>query len=653
MHRQAFQLWLDKQSFDNLKALAHELFQCLGYDTEDLADANQNALMAQLEQLYSSEEKMIELYHSLHDFEKKVIQLFIFYMPGDMVSHRQFEQLVERYDKSTAVTLYRLALVQLRRKGIIQTYQLQWGELAYYLQESFSRFAYTALIRKAELEELTPSNTKHAEHVAEPPFILKGIVHCLEIMHKLPKKDKQLTKQGILKHKVIEQLEKCIEDLNLSFEGFDPVAIQEEKYPPALAILLDFLSYQGLIIKVNDELTLDHAAIKAFLAQTNQAIVRAFCDYLLRNIKPRDVYLKRFWQDLGYVLRQNVYAWFSILDWAMLWEEKYDLPPVEQLSASILDALSILQQFGLIELQKNEGHDAWRMIYLEDTPMQLWIQEDQECFCPGFISLAQLMVLLKGMTICQWDQMLVLRFDVQKLQHLDEQQELAEWLEQIADFSGMQVEELEMQLQLYEQRNQVTLQQMLVLHFQNATAISLTKEWLELQGVAFIQPHASYLLIDPSLEENLISWLEERGIALKREQKAQLIGAIDTALSDSEGVELQFVHRAPLQQLPRAVTDFPELEEAIPAWGQLPEMWKKQMVTYHTKVKRDLVTKAIEGQLYLKVELPTGEMCQILPLEISSNQGKDMIYSQEITGEQRKFPLEDLERMQLLFPFLD
>ncbi len=102
----------------------------------------------------------------------------------------------------------------------------------------------------------------------------------------------------------------------------------------------------------------------------------------------------------------------------------------------------------------------------------------------------------------------------------------------------------------------------------------------------------------------------------------------------------------PSKYVPEVVDEYPDLEKAIPGLSSLPQMWKAGLRAYHRATVRDMIRKATQFQLDLLIEPAHDCPTKFTPIQIHNVNGNWMVEGRGATGVIRKFPLDQIKRLQ-------
>ena len=377
----------------------------------------------------------------------------------------------------------------------------------------------------------------------------------------------------------------------------------------------------------------------------NRAEMRQeFGEYWLHHYTPSTSWLKRYQRDMLSIQQGKSIYLLSIVE---RWEEEYALPSIaiikQQIEAEILNPLV---GFGLIEKGvTSSGEAVWRWKVEQEESGSIWIQPTMEIFCSSLLSFSNLWKLTKLLQLDKWEHMLILRPTKAKLaSFLKQDYSLQDWCNWLEELTGEALSQaLKLQLETGQRHNeQVLVSRKTVIEIRDEQLANVWMAWPELADMGIKQIQPTLFLADLEHEEEIKQLFTRYGFSVKENKGTQSL---------QETVDVQ--HRGFLISFAQIQLDdfkveniFPDLSEAVPAWQTLPDMWKKQLHAYNERTKRQIVTQAVEHALRLKVETVAGDALEITPTLVQVEDGHWVCYD----GQNRKFLLEQLSKLQLLFP---
>jgi hypothetical protein len=593
------------------------------------------------------------LLRCLSGYEREVLEYFIFKVGQDFLTYRQIEQGVNGIQPH----IFRLGLTALRRKGIIYTVRRQWGEVAYILPADLEALFYSVILKDQGLDDEDSWNQpiSSSEIVIQrdkrSPFYV-DLFFLLDEIRKAPQAEIPLTQKGTIHKRYIRLWLEKIADRESDLGSFSLSIEHRDTYTNQLAILLDFLSRKKLINWFEGSLRLDFKKTRAWMKLSRQEMSEQFVEYWFTYFLSTVPWIQRYQKDM-YHYGRKADEWVSSLLFVEQWEEHYELPTIEQIRLQLKEEiLQPLEAFGLIECGETEhGEDAWRCVRSIDTLPDLWIQPTMELYCSGGIPFTDLWQVTNVFTLDKWENMLVLKLAKEKAtSFIDRGGSLALWLEGIRSLSKVPIPRgIEDQLlQWQKNQQQVRVSDRTVIEIKDEQLAKAFLQWPEVEKLRIEKVSEDCFLLSIKDRETINQLFSKKGIQVKGKEEnilenSQTQNEVQAQRNPSL---IKFAKDSALQYKVESV--FPELTEAIPAWTSLPPMWTKQFSSYHEQTRRQIIEQAIQHHLKLKMEVESGEIRVISPMDCKVEKGNWICYDQDKT----KYKVAHINRVQLLFPEL-
>jgi hypothetical protein len=591
--------------------------------------------------LLCSEKIAYQIFQFLSTYEREVLNYFIFHVGQDFLTYRQIEKGLQGIQP----TIFRLGLTGLRRKGLIYTVRRQWGEVAYILPVDIESLFYSMLLKDSNTEiQGTDKVTDPVEIQKDerPPFFA-DLFFLLDELRSTPHAEIPLTQKGTVHKRYIRGWQERLirrEELNSCSLSFD----HRDTYTNQVAILLDFLSRKEILFWYEGGLRVNMEKADAWMALSRKEMADQFLDYWFSYHIPTAPWLQRYQKDMQqhrYSKSDWVYL-FAFVEW---WEDRYELPPIEELKRQLKDEVfQPLVAFGLVQWGETlNGEDIWRWIKLEESLPDLWIQPTMELYCSGLIPLADLWQLTKVFTLGPWENMLVLKLSEARCKlSLERGESLASWMEWLRSQSKIPVPQgMEDQiLQWQKNQQQVLVSDMTVIEIKDEQLAKAFIQWPETQTIPLRQLSATCFVVPLKERETIYQLLTRKGVQVKW---------VEEEAKEKEDIPLKsflITFAKDIEASYKVESVFPDLTEAIPAWNSLPQMWKKQFGSYHERTKRDMIEQAIQNHLLMKVEDSCGKIKEVTPTECKVEEGNWVCYDQQHV----RYKVVNINRIQLMFP---
>lgn len=626
--------------------LINEIYSALELQESYNAEAlDETDLRARLIMCLLDRNNLKKLLSSLSAYEQEALEHFIFQVGEDMITYRQIEQGLNGIKPN----IFRLGLTALRRKGMVYTIRRQWGEVAYIIPSDLQEECYKLMMTDFFSDDSAKHDgniTKVGEVTSESPAIVPFYNDIFLILDQIRAESNQqvpLTQKGTV-HKryirywenILEDREKYLEDMTIRYE-------HKDSYSKQLVILLDFLTRKGLITWYSDRLQLNEAETVKWMGLSRQDMVDSFINYWNKYFLNPTPWIRRYQKDMCFEKNKQ---WAYLLSPIERWEDKYQLPSISQIQSTLKkEILAPLVAFGLIKYgQTQQGEMVWCWKEHQEISTDIWLQPDMELFCPAYLPFSKLWELTKLFKLKAWENMLIFSLDkTRAMNTIDRGESLndcAGWLQSLTkvplpDSLNIQIE------QWRKQKQQVSLKDVTVIDIKDEQLANTIAQWDDLKHIDFERITPSLFLVEHKFKEEVCQVLSKKGIIIKDSQKSN----VNTAESDL--ITPSLLATPSDQEVNYKVESiFPDLSEAIPVWQTLPDLWKKQFTNYHERTKRHILETAIEHELWLRVEISTGQMEKLKPIRCQIEHGKWACYDHR----HNRFDLEDFNKLQLLFP---
>lgn len=592
--------------------------------------------------LLHNEQHILHLFEYLSAYEREVLRTFVFHVGDDFLTYRQIEKGLQGIQP----TIFRLGLTGLRRKGLIYTVRRQWGEVAYILPQDLESLIYSVMLKEegVELEEIEKVTEPIEIQMDERPPFFADLFFLLDEIRSTPNGEIPLTQKGTVHKRYIRSWQERLIDREEELSSCSLSFEHRDTYTNQTAILLDFLSRKEILYWFNGSIQLNRDGVNAWMSLSRQEMADQFLDYWFAYYIPTIPWLQRYQKDMQH-LRRSVNDWMYLFTFVEHWEDQYTLPPIQELKQQLQEEIfQPLKAFGLVQWGKTENEEeVWRWTQQEDSLPDIWIQPTMEIYCSGLIPFSDLWQLTKMSTFAQWENMLVLKLSEARCKlSMEQGDSLGKWVEWLRSRSNIPIPEgVEDQLkQWMKSQQQALISDMTVIEIKDEHLAKAFVQWPEAQTIPFRQLSSTIFVVPLSERESMSQLLTKKGVQVKRieedtEQKKHA-PSMSPLITFSKDIETSY----------KVESVFPDLTEAIPAWNNLPSMWKKQFISYHERTKRDMIDQAIQHHLLMKVEDTCGRIKEVVPTECKVEEGHWVCYDQE----RSKYEVANINRIQLMFP---
>lgn len=637
-HLHSFVSYLSKSALQSILA---EIEPLLSHGHESASDEE---MKEKLLSLLSHPENILCLFRFLSSYEREVLDYFIFQVGQDFLTYRQIEQGLNGIEPH----IFRIGLTGLRRKGIIFTVRRQWGEVAYILPADVEALFYSVIRTDQGLDEVEqgsqsiPSSEITVYREERVPFF-SDLFFLLDEIRTAPQAEIPLTQKGTIHKRYIRLWQEKIADRESDLGACSLSIEHRDTYTNQLAILLDFISRKKMINWMEGRLSLNFKETEAWMALSRQEMSAQFIAYWFTYFTSTVPWVQRYQKDM-YLLDRQGGAWVSLLSFVENWEERYQLPSIDQIKKQLKEEIfQPLTAFGVIECGETEHEDVWRWNHAMETLPDLWIQPTMELYCSGGIPFTDLWQVTNIFRLDQWENMLILKLSKDKATSFIERgNSIPAWIEVIRSLSKVPIPQgIEDQLLQWEKsQQQVTISDRTVIEIKDKQLAKAFLQWPEVEKLNVDKVSESFFLISVRDRDAIDHLFSKKGIQVKGSAEA----TVEKSRNPMNPSLIKFVQDTNTQYKVESV--FPELTEAIPAWTSLPTMWTKQFSSYHEQTRRQIIEQAVQHHLKLKMEGESGEIKVISPIKCKVEQGNWVCYDQDKT----KYKLTHINRVQLLFP---
>ncbi|MDQ0340302.1 uncharacterized protein with HEPN domain [Caldalkalibacillus uzonensis] len=611
---------------------------------EEQHGAEEECLRRQLAALLSDGQAIHMLYRSLSHYEQEVVHHFLFHIGDDFLTYRQ----VEEEQDVLKPNLFRLGLTGLIRKGVIYTLRRQWGEVAYYMPVDIRYSLYETYLKVNQTRAWEVCQESVTNLYSAHPSVLVDLFWLMYEWRQVKNTSLPLTKRRSIHKRILRTWQDRLPDREKNLEECPLTVSNRETYSKDIALLLDFMTREKLIRWYEQGAVLDLEQAEQWMSYSRQKMSEQFLQYWFSHYVPSSPWLQRYMVDMARLLNQQKDGqseWVYLLSPVEVWERHYALPPAGEIVTRLEQEVILpLAGLGLVDYAETpQGEKVWRYHLHDENLCPWWIQPPMEVLVPQVVPFRDLWRLTEILALDSWQEMLVLSLDQAYVQRMASvQRSLTEWLGWFEQNSSTPVPEtFKASLKLWQkQHNQVSLQEMTVLEIHEQELARAILQMPELQSFTLraVTPHL--LLAKGGSLPEIAQILHKKGIQLSTDKGHD-------GRETLKPLEPQLINfpRDKQQQL-KVENVFPDYTDAIPAWNQLPDTWKKHFTSYHASTKRDMVQQAVTHQLKLKIEDNQGRVVTIEAVDCRTEQGEWVVYDQE----GKYYKLNQLNRLQLLFP---
>lgn len=531
---------------------------------------------------------------------------------------------------------FRIALVRLRQWGYLYALRRSWGETVYWCPPEV-RTAWLDVNRKGPPLLVPATGRIHSREAAG-----RGVWHAL--FHFLVLCDREripLTREGGIHRrwwkKLAAELGEWEED-----PGDTPWAGGKE--PVSVRLMRDLARQHGLVRERGGALEVNSARLNAWLSLSWGERLRRLYDvtrFRLLEGRPEWDALVRLME----AHRSGEWVAVSTLleEWASLAGRSAGRI---QREALVRHWLKPLCRLGWIELASSSRGILWRWTpfapaVCRETAEEIgMVQPDFEVLIPPFFPLDKRWQLARFADYAGGDHFLVYRIGAESVERARErgmaEYEMIALLEQLAG-NGVPAN-VEAGIREWCRRvGRITLRRALL--------VEGDEELIdELEGVPEIgelileRIGRRVLIADESREKELRDRLKRLGFPPRKEVEERT--GTDFAERDAEDVEPEGY----------AVENrYPDLTEAVPGVRDLPRMWTSGIRSYHPATVQDMVRKAIQLRLELRIKEKDGTVRRLTPRHLENRAGAWTMEGED-GGRRIRIELSRIGGLQIQLP---
>ncbi|WP_081590252.1 tudor domain-containing protein [Brevibacillus massiliensis] len=611
---------------------------------------------ATLAERLADERYLTRVWHALHDVERDVMRLFLLEAAKGFLTRRQWESLSHARHARLSVGLTRL-----RRLGIVLTVRKLWSEVGYFVPEEIRRTCLPLLDQQEKMEELNCSN-----HIQTLSYYTTGgrgihldLFACLQLV-----RDQQPT---LTKRKTIHQrfIQKLSSHVSLSDDHVGGLIDQiggdgrKQPYPAAIAVLLDMAFRLQLLTADEKQIRLNQAKVDEWLglsaAERLMAIYRLAERYYLPHqpwLEACSFEMKRCrengWQSVSQLLQRLRGQGFRLPDDADALLKAAWLHP--------------LLGFGFVQLgldQNRELYWRWNPLLREGSELAGWYVEPTGVIVAApTVPLRDLWELGRLGDFSFEGEMVQCTLQPAKVQYYmgsgGSEVQVLSFLQSACPYP---LPDAILQLVKNWARDARQIQMERCIRVRTAHA-GILRELRELQSMqSFLGEIISEtdFLIDERQEERLLDVLRQCGY----EPQAGLIRGFQPLeagesrpTSDQPSADDTQNGLLPIA-LPwdgyKVENVFPDPSDGVPQLSRLPRIWTQHYQSYHPQTLRDLLKRAEELQLTVRVQLAEGTEQEGVPVKVEIQLGFWHVTLDTRAGKSR-LRLDDIQRVRMLLP---
>lgn len=575
--------------------------------------------------------------HRMDSVEREGMNFFLFHVGERVCTEDNLRDWEE--DRSISAARFRAALIRLRQWGFLYGLHRRWGETVYWCPPE---------IRQAWLEVTRKG----------PPFLPPATGHILSretggnglwnpLFHFLVLTDREsipLTREGKIHRRWCKRLAIELGEWEEVLRDTPWAGGQE---PASVRLVLDLARLQGLVRKRGDTLEVDPARLSRWLSLPwEERIGRLYGLTRFRLLQDRPD-----WDSLARLMEEHSSEeWVAVSslleEWASIagkWKRRI------KKDTWVRHWLKPLCRLGWIELATSSRGILWRW-----TPFAppVWrpkeketgtVQPDFDVLIPPFFPLDRRWQLARFADYVGGDHFLIYRIHDGSVERARErgmtEEEMIDILEQLTG-GRVPVNVIVGIRQWCRRVGRIVLRRVLLVEGDDEDLIEELGRIPELENVILKRIGPKALIADKNREKELCERLKKLGFPPRREEKSRK--------SASEFAENR--SRDASEPEGYAVENrYPELTEAVPGARNLPRMWTSGIRSYHPATVQDMVRKAIQMRLDLRVKEKSGIVRQLTPRHLENREGLWMLEGKD-GGQRVRIELSQIGGLQIQLP---
>ncbi|MFM1653031.1 hypothetical protein ACI7RC_13130 [Brevibacillus sp. B_LB10_24] len=598
---------------------------------------------------------LTRLWQALHDVERDVVRLFLLEAAKGFLTKRQWESLSHARHARLSVGLTRL-----RRLGIVLTVRKLWSEVGYFVPEEIRR-TFLPLLDQQGKTELHCNN-----HIQTLSYYTTGgrgihldLFACLQLV-----RDQQpaLTKRRTIHQRFIQKLSIQV---SLSDEHVGTMADRlggdgrKQPYPVAIAVLLDMAFRLQLLSADEKQIGLNQAKVDEWLglsaAERLMDIYRLAERYYLPHqpwLEACSFEMKRCrdsgWRSVSQLLQRLRTLGFRLPDDADALLKAAWLHP--------------LLGFGFVQLGLDQDQELfwrWNPLLAEGSESSLWYVE------PTGVVIAAPTVPLRDL----WElgrlgdfsfegEMVQCTLQPAKVQSYigggGAERQILSFLQSACPYP-LPDAILQQVKNWARDARQIQMERCIRVRTAHAGILQELRELQSMQPFLGEIISETDFLIDERQEEKLLIMLRQCGY----EPQAGLIrgfrpleageGRPTSARPDADDTQNGLLAIALPWDGYQVENVFPDPSDGAPQLSRLPRIWTQHYQSYHPQTLRDLLKRAEELQLTVRVQLAAGTEQEGVPVKVDIQLGYWHVTLDTGAGKSR-LRLDDIQRVRMLLP---
>jgi hypothetical protein len=566
-----------------------------------------------------------ELWNELTNEEEAVIQYFLLYKGTDLLTYRELEQEQFPIPRSS----FRVGLTKLRRKGIVFTLRRLWGELAYVMPKEL-----VSAFRKQQISHVDTWVDARAIPSASSYHINKHIFQVLNYVRTHPI---ELTKKGMIQKKDLRLLNDLFGIPKDHFTAFKRLETVLNPYENHEAIMLDILTSWNLLLTAENTLVIGDVDIWLRMSdeERQQGLLEIVQRYLDLDERLGFVYdvmcgltggrsysLSKMTRSIGLIHPSN-----------------------EDVKEKIFVPLSIL---GLINFVVLFDDVVWEWVgetHFEHC--QLYVQPNFELLIPGFAPLPLKWEIAGFADLIFQEEMWCFSLNRDSIRRaLKDGNNVDILISTLESYSAMPlpINVVQSMKQWQKDYQRIRFFDAKIMQISDPVLANELEKVEAISSLLLQRLGDCFFAVRPEAWEALVGELERRGYTSSFLEKMELK---QNRKKESLKIFKQSDHKMEF----KVESVFPDLDDAIPGMRQLPRIWTGNFQPYHASTLRELVQKALQMGVGLKLQW-RGEIFEIIPSTLLNKDGYWTLQGKDATNKPSEYRLEDIQKIQVIISLI-
>ncbi|NDI33500.1 helicase-associated domain-containing protein [Chengkuizengella sediminis] len=605
-------------------------------------------------------------YEKLNNIEKDTLSWLI-----KNVGYEPFEwkHVISLVEGQLSKAELKVGLTLLRQKGIVFTFRKTWGEHIYVIpKDAFHSWV------KVLLPEINNVSCINDEEVEPLDRLGRGLIFDLfQMIIYIGKNEVSLTQNRMIKKRQLQKMCNLIDINEDDLKYIDLKYMGQDLYPKAFVLVYDLLLRLQLVEQKSKHVEINRDKVHGWLLQNSQQMNRTLYEVWHQICMPDHVWLQLIWAKIETISYDMWYPIQELVNW-IEHTKLMSCHDIENMQCfnQLLNWMKVFVGFGWIQVgktNKNEMVFKWK-INLNSTDellkldeKQFYIQADFEVIVPPDIPF-QIRWELESMSEMTYSDV-IMRYTMTKetiktaVQNGRTTTDIIQFLNTHSKY-GLPDNVKKSVEDWSEQVGKTVFQEVLLLRCSDENTAKHIGDNPLFQSYIMEKLGDKDFIIQKNLVKELIKKLEGSGYSPlfssvqqgNEEENVQFPCFNKTSnasfiLENSKGT-YGLVDSNKTMLYYEMEQKFPSVKDVYPTLEEIPTIWLKQYRSYHPSTEKEIIQKAIESHVYLKLRKNNVERT-ILPQKLEEKEGLISMHAVEKNAEITLFS-HDWEEMRLIFP---